>query len=52
MIQGMLSFQFVLNQTATGEISPEFRPIQIVFREEEKRFSKDDFSKLIIIPRI
>jgi len=48
MIQGMLSFQFVLNQTATGEISPEFRPIQMVFREDEKRFTKDDFSKLII----
>ena len=48
MIQGILSFQFVLNQTASGEISPEFRPIQLVFREEEERFTKDNFVDLII----
>ena len=48
MIQGILTFQFVLNTTDSGEISPEFRPIQIVFKEGEERFTKDNFADLII----
>lgn len=47
MIQGILSFQFVLNQTPDGGISPEFRPIQIVFKEGEDRFTKDSYNELI-----
>jgi len=48
LIQGILTFQFVLNTTDSGEISPEFRPIQIIFREGEERFTKDNFVELII----
>lgn len=48
MIQGILTFQFVLNQTDTGEISPEFRPIQIIYKEGEERFTKENFEELII----
>ena len=48
MIQGILSFQFVLNQTPDGGISPEFRPIQVVFKEGEDRFTKDKYSELIV----
>ena len=47
MIQGILTFQFVLNQKETGEIEPEFRPIQIVFREDENHFTKENFSELL-----
>ena len=47
MIQGILTFQFVLNQKETGEIEPEFRPIQIVFREDEEHFTKENYSELI-----
>jgi len=47
MIQGILSLQFVLNQTPDGGISPEFRPIQVVFKEGEERFSKDNYSELL-----
>ena len=47
MIQGILTFQFVLNQTQTGEISPEFRPIQLVFKEEETKWTKDNYKELI-----
>jgi len=48
LIQGILSFQFVLNQTPDGGISPEFRPIQVVFKEGEDRFTKDKYSELIV----
>ena len=47
MIQSILSLQFVLNQTPDGGISPEFRPIQVIFKEGEDRFSKDNYSELI-----
>ena len=47
MIQGILTFQFVLNQKETGEIEPEFRPIQIVFRDDEDYFTKENYSELI-----
>ncbi len=36
MIQGIFAFQFSLNQTDTGEIEPEFKPIELVFSEENK----------------
>jgi hypothetical protein len=47
VIQGILTFQFVLNQKETGEIEPEFRPIQLVFTEDEAQFSKENFNELI-----
>ena len=47
MIQGILTFQFVLNQKESGEIEPEFRPIQIVFRDDEEYFTKENYSELI-----
>ncbi|MFX0070520.1 MAG: hypothetical protein ACFFAO_05450, partial [Candidatus Hermodarchaeota archaeon] len=47
MIQGILTFQFVLNQRETGEIEPEFRPIQLIFREDEEHFNKDNYLELI-----
>ena len=47
MIQGILTFQFVLNQKETGEIEPEFRPIQIVFREDESYFTQENYSELL-----
>ena len=47
MIQGILTFQFNLNQDeATGEINPEFTPIQLVF--SDKKFNENDFSGLIM----
>jgi len=47
MIQGILTFQFKLNQNeTTGEIDPEFRPIQMVFTNN--KFDENDFSGLII----
>lgn len=47
MIQGILTFQFKLNQNeTTGEINPEFSPIQLVF--SNKKFDENDFSGLII----
>ncbi len=47
MIQGILTFQFNLNQDeATGEINPEFTPIQLVF--SDKKFTENDFSGLIM----
>ena len=47
MIQGILTFQFKLNQNeSTGEINPEFSPIQLVF--SGKKFNENDFSGLIM----
>ena len=47
MIQGILTFQFKLNQNeTTGEIDPEFSPIQFVF--SNNKFDENDFSGLII----
>ena len=46
MIQGILTFQFKINQKESGEIEPEFVPIQLIFREE--KFDEDNFSELII----
>jgi len=45
LIQGILTFQFKINQKETGEIEPEFEPIQLVFREGE--FDEDNFSELL-----
>ena len=47
MIQGILTFQFNLNQDeTTGEINPEFSPIQLVF--SNKKFDENNFSGLIM----
>jgi hypothetical protein len=45
LIQGILSFQFKINQKDSGEIEPEFEPIQLVFRDGE--FDEDNFSELL-----
>ena len=46
MIQGILTFQFKINQKETGEIEPEFEPIQLLFRED--KFDEEDFSELLV----
>ncbi|MHA1350379.1 MAG: hypothetical protein ACTSPZ_06015 [Promethearchaeota archaeon] len=47
MIQGILTFQFNLNQNeTTGEINPEFSPLQLVF--SNKKFNENNFSGLIV----
>ena len=47
MIQGILTFQFKINQKEdTGEINPEFSPIQLVFQNEE--FNEKEYSGLIV----
>jgi len=47
MIQGILTFNFLLNQNeTTGEINPEFSPIQLVFQNEQ--FNENNYSELII----
>ncbi|MFX0005642.1 MAG: hypothetical protein ACFFA7_04980 [Promethearchaeota archaeon] len=45
MIQGILTFQFKINQKDTGEIEPEFEPVQLVFRED--KYDEEDFSELL-----
>ncbi|MFX1274993.1 MAG: hypothetical protein ACFFBP_10230 [Promethearchaeota archaeon] len=45
MIEGILCFQFILNQSPSGEIEPEFRPIQLVFKNEQ--FTTSNYSGLI-----
>ncbi len=45
MIQGILTFQFKMNQKESGEIEPEFEPIQLIFREEN--FNEENFSDLL-----
>ena len=43
MIQGIMTFQFILSQNeTTGEINPEFSPIQLVF--SNKNFDENNFS--------
>ncbi len=47
MIQGILTFNFLLNQNeTTGEINPEFSPIQLVFQNEQ--FNEENYFELII----
>ncbi len=46
MIQGILIFKFVLNQTETGEFVPEFRPIKLVFNNQ--KFTEANYSELIV----
>ncbi|MFX0025931.1 MAG: hypothetical protein ACFE8M_05910 [Candidatus Hermodarchaeota archaeon] len=47
MIQGILSFNFLLNQNeTTGEINPEFSPLQLVFQNEQ--FNENNYFELII----
>ena len=46
MIQGILTFQFKINQKETGEIEPAFEPIQLIFRDE--KFDEDNFSELLV----
>jgi len=37
----------MLNQTPTGEIEPEFKPIKLVFNKEANKFTPDNYSELI-----
>lgn len=46
MIQGILSFSFNLNEKETGEIEPEFKPIQLVF--SEKKYDETNYSELLV----
>ncbi len=45
MIQGILTFQFNINQKETGEIEPEFEPIQLILRDEN--LGEDNFSAVL-----
>ncbi|MFX1410909.1 MAG: hypothetical protein ACFFA6_11175 [Promethearchaeota archaeon] len=45
MIQGILTFQFKINQKETGEIEPEFEPLQLEFRDE--KYNEENYSELI-----
>ncbi len=45
MIQGILTFQFVLNPEDIQVIFPHFHPIELLF--QENKFNKDNFSELI-----
>ncbi len=45
MIQGILTFQFKINQKETGEIEPEFEPIQLEFRDET--YNEENYPVLI-----
>ena len=45
MIQGILTFQFKINQKDSGEIEPEFEPIQMIMRDDS--LDEDDFSALL-----
>ncbi len=47
MIQGILTFQFILNQKETGEIEPEFKPIKLEFHND--KFSDKSYSELIVM---
>jgi len=46
MIQGILIFKFILNRTETGEFVPEFRPVSLIFNNEE--FTETNYSRLIV----
>jgi hypothetical protein len=46
MIQGILTFKFILNQEESGEINPEFKPIQMQFTKKE--YSEDNYNELIV----
>ncbi|MFW9988939.1 MAG: hypothetical protein ACFFC3_09810 [Candidatus Odinarchaeota archaeon] len=46
MIQGILTFQFKINQKDSGEIEPQFEPNQMVFREDE--YDEENFSELLV----
>jgi hypothetical protein len=47
MIQGILSFAFNLNEQETGEINPEFEPIQLQFREDSE-FGEENYQNLLV----
>ena len=47
MIQGILTYQFTLNQRPTGEIEPEFKPIKLIFNKNANKFDQKNYSDLI-----
>jgi hypothetical protein len=46
VIQGILAFSFNLNEKESGEIEPEFKPIQLVFTE--KKYDETNYSELLV----
>ncbi|MHA1148064.1 MAG: hypothetical protein ACTSR8_07435 [Promethearchaeota archaeon] len=46
MIKAILSYQFELNMDESGEVEPEFRPIQLVFHD--KKYNADNYDNLLI----
>ena len=50
MLQAILAFQFELNQNESGDIEPDFIPIELIF--VNKDFSATDYSALIDISDI
>ncbi|TFF87967.1 MAG: hypothetical protein EU549_03850, partial [Promethearchaeota archaeon] len=46
MIQGILTFKFILNQEESGDINPEFKPIQMQFTKKE--YSEDNYDELVV----
>ncbi|TFF93019.1 MAG: hypothetical protein EU543_04575 [Promethearchaeota archaeon] len=46
MLQGILAFSFNLNEKETGEIEPEFKPIQLVF--SEKKYNETNYNELLV----
>lgn len=47
MIQGILTFKFELNEQDTGEINPEFEPIQLQFREDSE-FGEANYQSMLV----
>lgn len=45
MIEAILTFEFVLIQKPTGEVEPQFKPLALVF--EDENYSEDNLSDLI-----
>ncbi len=45
MIQAILSYQFTVNEREDGDIEPEFKPIELIFNDEQ--FTSEDYSTLI-----
>ncbi|MBD3193870.1 MAG: hypothetical protein GF317_02365 [Candidatus Lokiarchaeota archaeon] len=46
MIKAIVSFKFILNQKESGEINPEFKPLQLEFADEG--YNSKNLSKLIV----
>jgi hypothetical protein len=45
MIEAILTFEFVLTQKSTGEVEPEFKPLALLFENQD--FSEKNLSELL-----